>query len=89
MPIFNPRTFTEPDSLKGLDPELLLKLLGSFGDFLERHEIFESGTATRIDYRKLAQTLGKPQEQSSMLAETLYLIHEMANTQVMLVRRRY
>lgn len=63
MARFNPRSFAQPDLLKRIQPETLLRLLGVGGAVFEgKGFAFPAGDSGWIDYLKLAGILARPDE---------------------------
>src|SRR5437763_3650258 len=76
MPNLNPKTCSNPELLRKIRPDLLLAWLKPAASYLEPQGVL----LHFIDYDKLARLfLEPPPDLPPDLAESLFLIHEMAN----------
>ena len=80
MPRYNPKTFTRPESLKRMDPVILLALLERFAEFFSDHglDLEPLSTDQELPYPQIAQLIATPDD-APELAGALYLIDEMAS----------
>jgi len=79
------RFFSQPEILRGIDPENLLSLLADHAKALEAlgFALPEPDAAASIDYDALASLLMEPDKLPTGLREAFYFIHEMATPEGM------
>ena len=79
------RFFSQPEILRGIDPENLLSLLADHAKALEAlgFALPEADAAASIDYDALASLLMEPDKLPTGLREAFYFIHEMATPEGM------
>ena len=79
------RFFSQPEILRGIDPENLLSLLAGHAAALETlgFKLPDEGAAASIDYDALASLLMEPDKLPADLREAFYFIHEMATQEGM------
>lgn len=76
MATYNPRRFTNPKTLKTIDPTLLVKLLSRYDDYFSNRDL---ELKVPLDYELLAGILASPTvDTPEELSDALYFIHEMA-----------
>jgi hypothetical protein len=82
MPNLNPRRFSHPETLKKVSRESLITWLAPARDYFGARGIVipQAGSSDAIDYEKLAGAFMDPEpEMPEYLAESLYMINEMAD----------
>lgn len=82
MPNLNPKRFTNTEMLRKIRPESLLAWLESARSFFQERGLVlpNALNASALDYEKLSRILRDPGSKAPPeLADSLYLIHEMAN----------
>lgn len=79
------RFFSQPEILRGIDPENLLSLLADHAKALEAlgFALPEADAAASIDYDAIASLLMEPDKLPTGLREAFYFIHEMATPEGM------
>lgn len=79
------RFFSQPEILRGIDPENLLSLLADHAKALETlgFALPEPDAATAIDYDALTSLLMEPDKLPTGLREAFYFIHEAATPEGM------
>jgi len=79
------RFFSQPEILRGIDPENLLSLLADHAKALEALglKLPEVADAAAIDYERLMALLMEPDKLPTGLREAFYFIHEMATPEGM------
>lgn len=81
MPVYRPRRFAKLEILQQIDPQLLARFLNAFRADLVVCEV--DLTEPFSDYETLSAVLMNPSGGSVQLADTLYLINEMATLEAM------
>lgn len=83
MGTFNPKSFSEPQRLKTIEPGQLLAFLAPYQTYL-RHRGLMLPSDGAVDYDQLAQILMHPDDQvPSAMVDALYYVDELANDQGM------
>lgn len=84
MPIFHPRRFSNPESLKRISPANLVALLLPFKDYLVSRGL-QIPPATEIDYETLVEILMNPDAAMPReLMDCLYYVHEISTPGIMI-----
>jgi hypothetical protein len=79
------RFFSQPEILRGIDPENLLSLLADHAVALEAmgFKLPDVADAAVFDYRLLMSLLMEPDKLPANVREAFYFIHEMATDEGM------
>jgi len=79
------RFFSQPEILRGIDPENLLSLLAGYAAAVEALglKLPDEAAAASFDYDKLRALLMEPDKLPADLCEAFYFIHEMATDEGM------
>ena len=85
MATFNPRKFSEPDRLKTIAPERLVRFLAPFADYLTgRGFALPARPSEGMDFETLAGILMRPDEKVPReMVDALFYVHEMATDEAM------
>jgi hypothetical protein len=85
MATFNPRKFSEPDRLKTITPERLVRFLAPFADYLTgRGFVLPANPSEGMDFGTLAGILMRPDEKVPReMVDALFYVHEMATDEAM------
>ena len=85
MPSFSLRRFSEPDTLKAIDPSILIRFLRPFDEYLRRRDFSLPATpSSDIDYGRLCRILITSDDTvRPEMVDALYYVHELSDEEGM------
>lgn len=85
MPSFSLRRFSEPETLKAIDPSILIAFLRPFAGYLQRRALHLPDSPTDdFDYQHLCRVLLNPDESvPTDMVDALYYVHELSDEEGM------
>ncbi len=81
MASFTLKRFSEPETLKAIDPSILVAFLRQFFEYLQRRGVpLPDSSTEEIDYQKLSRILMTPDELVPPdMVDALYYVHELSD----------